>query len=272
MHSDCCGQLGHPFAHARQHARRHDSTHARHAPTALVGKTRTGLVEFIESCVEQTHLNIRTHDHGTWPVKSRWIADNSTLVDAVVPPCAPSGFPGVFDAILGVQSYVFRKAVLSADRHSKRANNYGNDMIDACRESDMKPVCDHPQYCRNDVQALYIGQKSSISYRPYRNINRWFPSGWVAIKTNWDGLCSYTGYAWSRCNLPINTHSWRKPSQYNPGFICGLACEAWPTAPAGCVAMGWGTHADTMLYAVPCNGVKLPFVCQSNDATPGDSY
>ena len=29
------------------------------------------------------------------------------------------------------------------------------------------------------------------------------------------------------CNIPINTHAWRHPGQYNPGFMCGTKGE-WP--------------------------------------------
>ena len=28
------------------------------------------------------------------------------------------------------------------------------------------------------------------------------------------------------CNIPINTHAWRTPSQYNPGFVCGTRTKA----------------------------------------------
>ena len=88
----------------------------------------------------------------------------------------------------------------------------------------MKPVCEYPNYCRNDKKALYIGQQSYIAFASYRKINSWFPSGWSSISSNWDGLCGYTGNANGNsalCNVPINTHAWRTPGQYNPGFICG---------------------------------------------------
>ena len=99
-------------------------------------------------------------------------------------------------------------------------------MISVCKtvHVGMKPVCDHPTYCRNDGSALYIGQAAHIAYRPHRLFNAWFPSGWSTISSNWDGLCSYTKTAsgnYALCNVPTNTHNWRRPAQYNPGFICG---------------------------------------------------
>ena len=47
-------------------------------------------------------------------------------------------------------------------------------MLASCDTKDMKPVCEHPSYCRNDKRSIYIGQNSHISYSPYRNINSWF--------------------------------------------------------------------------------------------------
>ena len=97
-------------------------------------------------------------------------------------------------------------------------------MVAECKKLGMKPVCDHPSYCRTNKAGLYIGQHSHIAYRPYRNINSWFPSGWSQISSNWDNLCAYTANAngnYAYCNIPINTHAWRHPGQYSPGFICG---------------------------------------------------
>ena len=105
-------------------------------------------------------------------------------------------------------------------------------MLSGCAKLGMKPVCDHPGYCKNDKAALYIGQQSHIAYKPYRKINSYFPSGWSKISDNWDGLCSYTGNANhgnALCNIPTNTHAWRSPAQYNPGFICGKKLHSLAT-------------------------------------------
>eukprot|EP01048_Picozoa_sp_COSAG05_P015817 COSAG05_NODE_1954_length_3791_cov_5.358884_1_plen_1088_part_00 len=103
---------------------------------------------------------------------------------------------------------------------------YSDRMVQRCGEYGMKPVCDHPAYCKNDTKALYIGQSHHIAYPSHRRNNTYMPGGFAAIRDHWNGLCSYTGNAngsYALCNLPSNTHAWRHPSQAdgNPGFICG---------------------------------------------------
>ena len=41
-------------------------------------------------------------------------------------------------------------------------------MVLECNRFGMKPVCEHPSYCRNDAKALYIGQSSHITNWRYR--------------------------------------------------------------------------------------------------------
>ena len=58
------------------------------------------------------------------------------------------------------------------------------------------------------------------------------PPGFEVIRDKWNNLCAYTGNAngnYALCNIPINTHAWRHPGQYNPGFMCGTKGE-WPPA------------------------------------------
>ena len=107
---------------------------------------------------------------------------------------------------------------------------YSDLMVKQCARYKMKPVCDHPSYCRNDKKALYLGQKGHLAYPPHRNQAKYKPQGWDQIQRNsfsaasWDGLCYYTSHAnkgKALCNVPIKTHSWKTPSQYNPGFMCG---------------------------------------------------
>ena len=92
-------------------------------------------------------------------------------------------------------------------------------------------VCDHRNYCKNDKNALYIGQVGHIAYPPHRRINNWFPEGFADIRGLWNNLCSYTNNAkgnYALCNVPSNTHAWRSPAQYNPGFMCGAAKPCQP--------------------------------------------
>merc|ERR1711990_975853 len=131
------------------------------------------------------------------------------------------GFVATLQGKNGVKTakYEFRKTTLSA-----RSGKYSTRMIEACNKVGMKPVCDHRAYCRNDKNSLNIGQTHHIAYKPHRNNNNYMPGGFAAIADMWDGLCSYTARAngnYALCNIPINTHAWRHPGQYNPGFVCG---------------------------------------------------
>ena len=92
-----------------------------------------------------------------------------------------------------------------------------------CAKVGMKPVCDHPSYCKNDKNAIYIGQNHHIAYPGHRKNGGYFQSGWSKIAKNWDGICSYTahhGATRALCNVPSNTHSWRTAAQ-TPKFMCG---------------------------------------------------
>merc|ERR1711865_746958 len=105
-----------------------------------------------------------------------------------------------------------------------RNGKYSDRMVEQCKKLGMKPVCDHRNYCRNDKKALYIGQSGHLAYKPHRNNNNYSPAGFSDIRGKWDSLCSYTNNANGNnalCNIPTNTHAWRNPGQYNPGFVCG---------------------------------------------------
>ena len=131
---------------------------------------------------------------------------------------------GTFTAKLGAKNgvsantYTFRVTTASST-----SGSYSSIMIRDCAKHGMKPVCEHPSYCKNDNAALYIGQTSHISYAPYRNINSYFPSGWSSIKDKWSGLCVYVAKAngnYALCNQPTNTHAWKTASQFK-NFMCG---------------------------------------------------
>eukprot|EP01048_Picozoa_sp_COSAG05_P037602 COSAG05_NODE_17629_length_322_cov_0.690583_1_plen_61_part_01 len=59
----------------------------------------------------------------------------------------------VFEANLGpknglqAQAYEFRVTVLE----KTEPGSYSSLMIKACSRYSLKPVCDHPSYCRNDA-------------------------------------------------------------------------------------------------------------------------
>jgi hypothetical protein len=109
-------------------------------------------------------------------------------------------------------------------------------MVRDCGRYGMKPVCDHPTYCKNDGRALYIGQSNHLAYAPYRYgyYNTYYmPGGFIGIAKKWNGLCSYVGtadyYGRALCNIPITTQNWRYPNQGNPGFMCGKVITTPPT-------------------------------------------
>jgi len=147
------------------------------------------------------------------------------------------GKPGSFMAKLGAKNgvkaatYEFTIGSLLA-----RGGKYSDRMVDSCKQYGMKPVCDHPNYCKTDAKAIYIGQSGHIAYAPHRNNNGYMPSGFKAIASKWSNLCSYTNNAngnYALCNIPSNTHAWRHPGQYNPGFVCGKVaggCTAYQVA------------------------------------------
>ena len=71
--------------------------------------------------------------------------------------------------------------------HSCRRGSYSGVMISECRKYGMKPVCEHPSYCKNDKSALYLGQSGHTAYPGHRNSNNYWPRGWSSIRGNWDG-------------------------------------------------------------------------------------
>jgi len=166
----------------------------------------------------------------------------------------------IFGATLGARggvkanSYVFQKVKLT------RTNaKYQVLMIEACKKISMKPVCDHRHYCRNDKNALYLGQAHHIGYPPHRRINSWFPSGWGEISDNWSGMCNYAGRVQgggnALCNRPINTHSWQGAG-WNPGFICGAVtkgCAATQVANSNKAKRGSISGKGGTRVIVTCN-------------------
>jgi hypothetical protein len=125
-------------------------------------------------------------------------------------------------------------------------------MIAGCKRLGMKPVCDHRNYCKNDKQALYIGQTHHLAYKPHRAAN-YVPTGFDKIHHLWNGHCSYTGHANGNsalCNIPANSHSWRKPSQVNIGYVCGKIVGGSPPPPVTSVGGAKAVHLGAK------NGVK----------------
>ena len=130
-------------------------------------------------------------------------------------------------------TYTFRKAFSSA-----KSGSFSSIMISECKKHGMKPVCEHPSFCKNDKAGLYIGQDSYISYPELRQKIR-NPSGFDKIQSNWNGVCVYTAGSperlssggkrnrrdYARCNVPMWRHmpTWKRPRDWYTamGFMCG---------------------------------------------------
>jgi hypothetical protein len=135
-------------------------------------------------------------------------------------------------------------------------------MIKECAKLKMKPVCDYPSYCKTDKNALYIGQSGHLAYLPHRNTASYLPAGFAEISDNWNGLCSYTAAtngAYALCNIPVHTHAWRTPAQYNPGFMCGaiyksvVRCKATEVANSDKAKTGTIVGKSGDKVVVKCN-------------------
>ena len=96
-------------------------------------------------------------------------------------------------------------------------------MIAKCTKLGMKPVCEHPSYCKKDAKSLYLGQSGHLSYPAHRNSNK-LTGHMASIRDNWKGVCNYAakvnGGGNALCNIPINSHSWQGTGR-DAGFICG---------------------------------------------------
>jgi hypothetical protein len=108
------------------------------------------------------------------------------------PPYKPDPpFSGVLGSRSGAPSgtYKFQKVRIEAT-----SGNYDTVMVNECSKKGMKPLCDHPSYCRNDPRATYIGQDGHMSYKPHFNQDGYYPSGWSSLKGKFPGdFCVFTG-------------------------------------------------------------------------------
>ena len=61
------------------------------------------------------------------------------------------------------REYEFQRQKASAS-----SGRYSDIMIKDCAKIGMKPVCDHPSYCKTDSKSIYIGQTHHLAYPGHR--------------------------------------------------------------------------------------------------------
>jgi hypothetical protein len=130
------------------------------------------------------------------------------------PPYKPeAAFAGYLGGRNGAPAgtYTFQKV-----RGQSSSGNFDTIMINECSKRGMKPLCDHPSYCRNDPRSTYIGQNHHIAYGPHRNTDGYFPSGWNGVKGKFaNDFCTFTGpHGGAHQTLCTNgnSHSWYQGS------------------------------------------------------------
>ena len=65
----------------------------------------------------------------------------------------------------GVPARTYRFQMVKA---STTSGKYSDIMINDCKKIGMKPVCDHPSYCKTDKNAVYIGQSHHLAHGGHR--------------------------------------------------------------------------------------------------------
>jgi len=109
----------------------------------------------------------------------------------------------------------------------KGQGEIARNIVKDCNAIGMKPVCDHPSYCKTDADSFYVGQDHHFSHSPHRRTVSYFPSGWQNFVNDYypetRGICAYTahhnGWASTLCNGYGDSHAWRTSAQDHE-FMC----------------------------------------------------
>ena len=137
---------------------------------------------------------------------------------------------GVFSAMLGGRNGVPEQEVFFAPASTtETGGSYTDIMIQECEKLGMKPVCDHPSYCKTDNKAFYIGQDHHVEHGGHRNTDSYFPTGWSEVRDHFHNLCAYTanhgGHEKALCHDGGGSHAWKTPGENNK-FMCAGAGES----------------------------------------------
>lgn len=101
---------------------------------------------------------------------------------------------------------------------------------ECAKSGGMKPICDHPSWCKADSTSYYIGQNAHFSHGGHRNTLSYFPSGWSnQIAEEFYGICTYTGGNTNAiCEHSKGSHAWKTLAQTKAekfSFVCGIDKE-----------------------------------------------
>jgi hypothetical protein len=169
-------------------------------------------------------------------------------VDA--PPYKPDApFEGRLEGRNGADTGIYK---FQRIRMQVTNGNYDTPYIQECAKKGMKPLCDHPSYCRTDPRATYIGQTNHIAYKPHRVQDSYFPSGWSNLKGKFsDDFCTFTGNHGGQGKTLCtsgSSHAWQTPAQ-NPEIYCAKAPPYKPDPPFnGELASRNGANAGKYLF------------------------
>ena len=80
--------------------------------------------------------------------------------------------PQWYDVIIGDEELGEREGQILCSfqlmKASSSSGKYSDIMINDCKKIGMKPVCDHPSYCKTDKNAVYIGQTHHLAHGGHR--------------------------------------------------------------------------------------------------------
>jgi len=165
--------------------------------------------------------------HGWYNINTK-----SFIMCAKAPPYQPDDpFEGKLDDKNGIDAGVYKFQRIRVDTTS---GNYDTIMVNTCAKLKMKPLCDHPSYCKADARATYIGQTNHIAYGPHRSQDSYFPQGWSELKGKFPAdFCTFTGphggQGKTLCTSG-SSHAWRTPAE-NREVMCVKAPPYEPDPP-----------------------------------------
>jgi len=144
----------------------------------------------------------------------------ASLADGVAE--APCGLLGgsMISGVIGAKNGVAEKTYWFYPTTTEaKSGSYTQIMKDECAKIGMKPLCDHPSYCKNDQDTVYIGQTYHIAHTPHRTHMSYFGAGWKDINDQFPKkFCTFTGKNGNDAKSLCTTgggHAWNTPAQNN---------------------------------------------------------